>query len=105
MTYVQRDANGVIVGAFALPQPGYATEALADTAAEVTAFRQRVADAISAAANPPEKTALAQQAASALAANDAYLALALPSAADNTAQVKRLTQQMSLVLKRLVQVA
>jgi hypothetical protein len=39
--YVQRDASGGIVGVYAVPQPGYAAEALADDDPAVVAYLNR----------------------------------------------------------------
>jgi hypothetical protein len=38
MAYVQRDGGGNITGVFANPQPGHATEFVADNDASITAF-------------------------------------------------------------------
>lgn len=49
----------------------------------------------------PNRTALRNALAAALAANANYIALANPNAAQSTAQVKALAQQMNAVLRRL----
>lgn len=54
-----------------------------------------------AAADPAE--VLKSQAAAALAANATYAALANPTAAQTTAQVKRLTTQNTAIIRRLLQ--
>lgn len=70
------------------------------TQAQVDAmFAARAAAQISS-----EKGALAAALDQALADNATYLALATPTAAQNAAQVKRLTTQMQAVLRRLAQV-
>jgi hypothetical protein len=52
----------------------------------------------------PERKTLRQLAATAIADNDAFLALATPTNAQVLAQVKRLTQQNTRVLKRIIQI-
>jgi hypothetical protein len=52
----------------------------------------------------PERKALRQQAAQAIADNEAYLAVASPSNAQVVAHVRRLTEQNNRIIKRLVQV-
>lgn len=52
----------------------------------------------------PEKRDLRASAAAALAANDAFLALANPTTQQVLLQVKRLTTECSAVIKRLVQI-
>ena len=52
----------------------------------------------------PERKALRQQAAQAIADNDAYLAIASPTNAQVLAQVGRLTQQNNRIIKRLIQI-
>ena len=47
----------------------------------------------------PERRDVRQLAADAIAANDAFLAIASPSNTQNIAQVKRLTQQISKLIK------
>jgi hypothetical protein len=53
------------------------------------------------ATDPAEQ--LKSQAAAAVTANNTYLALASPTAAQNTAQVRRLTTQTTAVIRRLLQ--
>jgi hypothetical protein len=43
MAYVQRDGSSNIIGVFANPQPGYATEFVADNDASLTAFIAKTA--------------------------------------------------------------
>lgn len=52
----------------------------------------------------PERKAVRQAAAQALADNTAYLALATPTAAQVRQQTDALTRQMSAVIRRLVQI-
>jgi hypothetical protein len=51
----------------------------------------------------PERKALRQAAAQAIADNDTYLAIASPNAAQVAAQVRRLTQHDSAEIRRLIQ--
>jgi len=55
-------------------------------------------------AKSPEKKDLSDQAQAALDANQAYLDLASPTNAQVIAQVRRLTQQSSRIIRRLVQI-
>jgi hypothetical protein len=52
----------------------------------------------------PQRKAIRQAAAGAVADNDAYLALANPNNAAVVAQVRRLTQQNNAIIRRLVQI-
>ena len=52
----------------------------------------------------PHRKALRQAAAQAIADNDAFLALANPSNAQTLQQVRRLTQQSTAVIRRLIQI-
>lgn len=52
-----------------------------------------------------DRAALKSAAASAVAANDTYLAIASPSNAQNAAQIRALTQQNNRLIKRLVQLS
>jgi hypothetical protein len=52
----------------------------------------------------PERRDLRADAQQALADNATFLAIASPSNAQNAAQVRRLTQQMQRVIRRLVQI-
>ena len=52
----------------------------------------------------PDRKAIRQAAAGAIADNDAFLALASPTNAQVLAQVKRLTQQNTRIIKRLIQI-
>ncbi len=56
------------------------------------------------AARNPERKTLREQAAAAVTANDAFLALAAPTTAQVLQQVKRLTMQNTAIIKRLVQI-
>jgi hypothetical protein len=51
-----------------------------------------------------ERTTLRQNAAAALANNNTYIALANPSTAQNTAQIKALTQQINTLAKFVVKI-
>jgi N-acetylneuraminic acid mutarotase len=53
----------------------------------------------------PERTTLRQNAASALATNNTYIGLASPSTAQNTAQIKALTQQIIALAKFTVKLS
>lgn len=53
----------------------------------------------------PEKRDLAAAAAQAIADNDTFLAIASPNAAQNAAQVRRLTQQNNRIIRRLIKIA
>lgn len=52
----------------------------------------------------PERKSLRQQAAQAIADNDAYLAISGPTNAQVVAQVRRLTDETTRVIKRLIQI-
>lgn len=62
------------------------------------------AQAVREAQSIPERKDLRDQAAQAIADNDTYLALASPSNAQVSAQVRRLTQQNKRLIARLIQV-
>lgn len=51
----------------------------------------------------PERKAIRQAAAQAIADNDAFLALGSPTNAQTLAQVRRLTQQNTRIIRRLIQ--
>lgn len=51
----------------------------------------------------PERKAIRQAAQQAIADNDAFLAIASPNNAQNAAQVRRLTQECTALIKRLIQ--
>lgn len=62
---------------------------------------QRIIDE---AAAKPNRTTLRQQAAAALADNTTYLALSNPTNAQSQAQVRRLTQECTALIKRLAEI-
>lgn len=85
---------------------------------EATPQQRAAADAVAAAFDPedaaalaafeedrqPERKAIRQAATQAVADNDTFLALATPTNAQVVAQVKRLTQQNTRIIRRLAQV-
>jgi hypothetical protein len=52
----------------------------------------------------PDRKNIRQAAAAAIAANETYIALASPTNAQNAAQIKRLSQQVNHIIKRLIQI-
>lgn len=52
----------------------------------------------------PERKAIRQAAATAIAANDTFLAIATPTNAQTLAQVRQLTQQNNRIIQRLMQI-
>lgn len=55
------------------------------------------------AAQNPDKDGLVKAAAQAIADNDAFIAIASPSNAQNAAQIKALTRQVNRLIKRTIQ--
>lgn len=55
-------------------------------------------------AQNPDRTTLRQQATAAIQDNNTFLAIASPNNAAVTAQVKRLTQECTAIIKRLIQI-
>lgn len=52
----------------------------------------------------PERKAIRQAAANAIAGNDTFLAIATPTNAQNAAQLRRVTEQINRIIPRLIQI-
>lgn len=96
---------------------GIALDGSFDVRGTLTPAQRTAAQAIIAAFDPsdaaqtaweegqqPERKALRSAAAQAIQGNDDYLALVTPTAAQVAAQVRRLTQQNSAIIRRLIQI-